>query len=82
MFSLGQSENGVSQLRAVQLLQKLGFQYLSPEEVAVERGGDFRFVLLKGVLAAQLKRINRIDSQGEAFVVSDASVVELSLIHI
>jgi type I restriction enzyme, R subunit len=76
MFSLGQSENGVSQLRAVQLLQKLGFQYLSPEEVAVERGGDFRFVLLKGVLAAQLKRINRIDSQGEAFVVSDASVVE------
>jgi hypothetical protein len=50
MLSLGLSENGVSQLRAVQLLQKLGFQYLSPEEVAVERDGDFRFVLLKGVL--------------------------------
>ena len=76
MFPLGPSEICVSQLRAIEFLQKLGFQYLSSEEVAIERDGDFHSVLLKRILTAQLKRINRVNSQGEVRIVSDASVLK------
>jgi type I restriction enzyme R subunit len=53
-------ESHVSQIPALQLLQQLGFAYLSPEEVAVERRGKLGHVLLENVLAAQLRRLNRV----------------------
>jgi len=52
---------------AIQLLQQLGFTYLSPEESAVERRGKMGHVLLEGILAAQLRRINRIRTKGREF---------------
>ena len=58
------------QLRAVQFLQKLGYKYLSAEEVAVERCGDFQSVLLRRTLTAQIQRINRVGSPGEMVDVS------------
>jgi len=42
------------------LLQQLGFAYLSPEEVAVERRGKLGHVLLENILSAQLRRLNRV----------------------
>ena len=53
-------ESHVSRIPAIQLLQQLGFAYLSPEEVAVERRGKLGNVLLENILATQLRRINRI----------------------
>ena len=70
MCSLGSFEMHREQLRAVQFLQKLGYKYLSAEEVAVERCGDFQSVLLRRTLTAQIQRINRVGSPGEMVDVS------------
>jgi len=53
-------ESHVSQFSAIPFLQQLGFSCLSPEEVAVGLRGRLGNVLLEGVLATQLRRINRI----------------------
>ena len=50
-------ESHVSQIPAIQLLQQLGFTYLSLEEVAVERRGKLGHVLLENILATQLRRL-------------------------
>ena len=54
-------EATISQIPALRFLQQLGFSYLSPEEVAVERKGKFGKVLLESVLAQQLRRLNKIN---------------------
>jgi len=53
-------EDHISQIPALQLLQKLGYQYLSPEEALQLRGGKTTNVLLEDVLRKQLKEINSI----------------------
>jgi type I restriction enzyme R subunit len=68
-------ESHISQIPAVQLLQNLGYFYISPEEVAVERRGKHGQVLLEGVLAAQLKRINRVRTKGREVPFTDESWV-------
>jgi len=68
------TEAPISQIPALQLLQKLGYGYLSPEEVAVERRGKLRHVLLEGVLAKQLKRLNRFEYKGNEHSFSDESI--------
>lgn len=67
-------EAHISQIPAIQLLQQLGFSYLSPEEAAVERRGKMGRVLLEGVLAAQLKRLNRIRSKGRELAFDDDAI--------
>ncbi len=64
-------EAHISQIPALQLLQQLGFTYLSPEDVAVERRGKTGRVVLEGVLTAQLKRINRVRTKGREEHFSD-----------
>lgn len=51
-------EDHISQLPALQLLQKLGYIYLSPEEADKLRGNKTSNVLLEEVLRKQLKEIN------------------------
>ena len=53
-------ENDISQKPALELLQKLGYQYLSPEEALVMRGGKTSNVLLEEVLRRQLRDLNSI----------------------
>ena len=53
-------EDHISQIPALQLLQKLGYQYLSPEEALQMRGGKTTNVLLEDILRKQLKEINSI----------------------
>ncbi len=61
-------ENDISQRPALELLQKLGYQYLSPEEVLELRGGKTSNVLLEDILRQQLRNLNsiRIGSHSEA----------------
>lgn len=53
-------EDHISQIPALQILQKLGYTYLSPEEALQLRGNKTTNVLLDGILRKQLKEINSI----------------------
>ena len=67
-------ESHISQIPAIRLLQQFGYTYLSPEEVAVERQGKLRHVLLEKVLAQQLKRLNTISFKGRTTPFSDENI--------
>ncbi|RLD40550.1 MAG: restriction endonuclease subunit R [Bacteroidetes bacterium] len=53
-------EDHISQIPALQMLQKMGYQYLSPEEALQLRAGKTTNVLLEDILRKQLKEINSI----------------------
>lgn len=61
-------ENDISHKPALELLQKLGYRYLSPKEALEMRGGKTSNVLLEDVLRQQLRNLNsiRIGSHSEA----------------
>ncbi len=68
------TEAPISQIPALRLLQKMGYTYLTPEEVAVERRGKLRHVLLEGILEQQLQRLNRFDYKGQSIAFSESSI--------
>ena len=53
-------EDHISQIPALQMLQKLGHKYLTPDEAMQLRGGKTTQVILEDVLRKQLKEINAI----------------------
>src|SRR5688572_10602511 len=68
-------EDHISQIPALQLLIKLGYTYLSPEEALVLRGGKTTNPLLEEVLRKQLKEINSIKiSSTRTEIFSDANI--------
>ncbi|MGA3268673.1 MAG: HsdR family type I site-specific deoxyribonuclease [Verrucomicrobiota bacterium] len=67
-------EDHVSQVPALQLLQNLGFLYLRPQEAFLERKGKLGNVLLEGILAEQLKRLNRINYRGGQYDFTEANI--------
>jgi type I restriction enzyme R subunit len=68
------SEEAVSKLPALHLLQNMGWQYLSPEEALNHRGGRAKEVILEGVLAPWLRQNNHIQHKGEIFPFSEANI--------
>src|SRR5665647_2910067 len=69
-------EDHISQIPALQLLQKLGYTYLSPAEAENLRGGKTSNILLDDILRKQLKEINsekRISSTKTTYI-SDANI--------
>ena len=68
MILISFKENDISQKPALELLQKLDYQYLSPEEALELRGGKTSNVLLEDILRQQLRNLNsiRIGSHSEA----------------
>ena len=69
-------EDHISQIPALQLLQNLGFTYLSPAEAEKFRGGKTSNVLLDDIMRKQLKEINsekRISSTKTTYI-SDANI--------
>ena len=68
MDKISFKENDISQKPALELLHKLGYQYLSPEEALELRVGKTSNVLLEEVLRRQLRALNsiRIGSHNEA----------------
>lgn len=69
-------EDHISQVPALQMLQKLGYTYLSPVESDKLRSGKTTNVLLDDILRKQLKEINsekRISSTKTTYI-SDANI--------
>ena len=68
-------EDHISQIPALQLLQKLGYTYLSPEEALELRGNKTSNVILEKVLRNQLKEINSIKvSSSKTSLFTDANI--------
>lgn len=67
-------EDHISQIPALQLLQKIGYTYLTPEEAMAQRGGKTSNVILEDVLEEQLKKINTINFKGGEHKFSNANI--------
>lgn len=67
-------EDHISQIPALQLLQCLGWNYLSPEEAVALRHGKLSNVLLEGILVPQLRKLNKINFKGEQHEFSDSNI--------
>jgi type I restriction enzyme R subunit len=67
-------EDHISQVPALQLLQNLGWRYLTPDEALELRGGKRSNVLLDGVLDPQLRKLNRIRFKGQEYAFSEANI--------
>lgn len=57
------SEDNISKYPAIELLCKLGFEYISPEDCMAQRGSLYD-VLLKDILRKQLNAINQFEFGG------------------
>lgn len=67
-------EDHISQIPALQVLQNLGYSYLTPSEALVLRGGRLGNVLLDGVLEEQLRKLNKIRFKGQEYAFSEANI--------
>jgi type I restriction enzyme R subunit len=67
-------EDHISQVPALQLLLKMGYEYLSPSEVLLERRGRLSGVLLEKTLGEQLRRLNRIRYKGQEYFFSESNI--------
>lgn len=59
-MTLSFKENHISQIPTLNMLKKLGYTYLSPDEAMELRGGNTSNVLLETVLRKQLAKINTV----------------------
>lgn len=59
-------EDNISKYPAIELLCKLGYTYISPEECVAQRGGLYG-VLLKDILRRQLQKINQFEFSDVAY---------------
>ena len=70
------NEDNASKKTALNLLQSLGWKYLSPEETLALRNQRTEEVVLESVLREQLPRFNHIDFRGKQYDFSDANIHE------
>lgn len=63
-----------SQKPALDLLKKLGWQYISPEQTEQERGQILSNVILENVLEKQLHTINSFDYKNKEYKFSQSSI--------
>ncbi|HQL71502.1 MAG TPA: type I restriction endonuclease, partial [Bacteroidales bacterium] len=67
-------EDHISQVPALQLLMKMGWQYLTPDQALEARNGRSGNVLLETVLKQQLQKINSITYKEKEFEFSEANI--------
>ena len=67
-------EDHISQIPALQMLIKMGYTYLTPDEAMELRGGRTGNVLLEPILKKQLETINSIQYKGKEFAFSDSNI--------
>ena len=67
-------EDLISQIPALQLLQNLGWNYVTPEETVSLRGGKLSGVILDGVLVPQLRKLNKIRFKGDVHEFSEGNI--------
>jgi type I restriction enzyme R subunit len=68
-------EDHISQIPALELLQKLRYAYLTQDETLRARGGRLAGVLLESVLAEQLRKINVIRFKGREYPFSEGNIL-------
>ena len=68
-------EDHISQIPALQLLQNLGYTYLTPAKALKARGNKASNVLLEDVLIKQLRKINTIQFKGKEHPFTEGNVV-------
>lgn len=66
-------ERSASQQPAIDLLQAMGYIYISPEDCTLQRGSSYH-VLLKDILRGQLRRLNRYAYAGAENEFSAANI--------
>ncbi|MDE5854561.1 MAG: DEAD/DEAH box helicase family protein, partial [Ruminococcus sp.] len=66
-------ENNASKNPAIELLEKLGYTYISPEECGKQRNGLYN-VLLKDILRSQLNKLNSYSYGGEKYKFSSENI--------
>ncbi len=69
------SEDAISQLPALHLLQNQGWQYLTPDEALELRGGKLSNVLLEGVLIPWLREHNRVRFKGRELPFTEGNIL-------
>lgn len=67
------SEFNISQKPALELLQKMGYTYISPQECDIQRGSLYK-VILKGILREQLKKLNKVNFGSQSMEFSSANI--------
>lgn len=73
-MKINYTEYNDSQKPALALLQKMGWQYVSAEDVFAARGEIYTNVLLDNILAQQLSKINAFEYKGESYKFSTGSI--------
>ena len=68
-------EDHISQVPALEVLQKLGYRYLTPAETVAARGERLADVLLEQVLAERLRQINVIRFKGREYPFSEGNIL-------
>ena len=66
-------EDNISKYPAIELLRKLGYKYISPEECESQRDGLYN-VILKDVLRSQLSRLNSYSFGGNEYKFSAENI--------
>ena len=67
-------EEHISQIPALQLLIKLGYKYLTPQEALEVRSNRSSNVLLENILKKQLLQINKIEYKNKEFQFTDTNI--------
>lgn len=67
-------EDHISQIPALQLLIKLGYKYLTPDEALEARSNRSSNVLLENILKHQLQKMNKIEYKGKEFAFNESIV--------
>ncbi len=73
MIGIKSDEQNISQMPAIEVLQKLGYQYLLPEQVKQLRL-NLNDVLLRTVLEEKLKELNSYEYKGKIHKFSDSNI--------
>lgn len=68
------SENNDSQKPAINLLRKLGWSYITPEETIKQRCGLFSNVILEDILAERLSAINTFEYKDKEYPFSNSNI--------
>lgn len=74
-MSLSYIEDRISQIPALQLLIKMGYTYLTPDEAMELRSGRTSNVLLEPILKNQLQKINSIQYKNKEFAFNDSNIL-------
>ncbi|MFW6226552.1 MAG: type I restriction endonuclease subunit R, partial [Bacteroidota bacterium] len=64
----------ISRINALQVLMKMGYQYLPPGEVEEQRGHKTSHVILEEILEQQLRKINAIEFRGQHYPFSNKNI--------